>query len=52
MVANALNWKAATAPIKDECLRMTVITPLLEQIQEAQVKAMKEEHQKSEHILR
>ena len=46
VVANALSRKAAS--IRDICLRMTVVTLLLEQIREAQQEAMKEEHQKSE----
>ena len=33
VVADSLSRKAA--PIKDICLRMTVVTPLLEQIREA-----------------
>ena len=48
VVANALNRKAVVDPIRDICLRMTLITPLLERIREAQVEAMKEEHLKSE----
>ena len=51
VVANALSRKVVTAPIRDICMRMKVITPLLEQIQEAQVEAMKEEHRKSDHIV-
>ena len=35
VVADALSHKTTTAPIRDICLRMTVITPLLEQIREA-----------------
>ena len=50
-VADALNRKAVASPIRDICLRMTVITPLLERIREAQVKGMKEERQKYEHII-
>ena len=51
MVADALNCKAVATPIKDVCLRITVITPLLEQIREAHIEVMKEEHQKSECIV-
>ena len=49
VVADALSRKAA--PIRDVCMRMTVVTPLLEQIREAQQEAMKEEHRKSEQIV-
>ena len=49
--ADALSRKAVTTLIRDICLRMNVITPLLEQIREAQGEAMKEEHRKSEHIV-
>ena len=51
IVADALSCKAIATLIKDMCLRMTVITPLLEQIREAQVEAMKEEHRKSKRIV-
>ena len=46
-MVDALNRKAFAAPIRDVCLRMTMINPLLEQIREARVEAMKEELQKS-----
>ena len=49
VVADALSRKAA--PIRDICMRMTVVTPLLEQIWEAQQEAIKEEHQKSERVV-
>lgn len=48
MVAGALRCKVTSAPIRDICLRMTIITPLLEQIREAQIEAVKEEHRKSD----
>ena len=35
VVADALSRKEVAALIRDICLRMTVITPLLEQIREA-----------------
>ena len=43
VVVDALSPKVVVALIRDVCLRMTVITPLLERIREAQVEAMKEE---------
>lgn len=51
MMVDALSHKVDGTPIRDVCLGMTVITPLLEQIREAQVEAMKEEHRKSECIV-
>ena len=51
MVADSLSRKAAGTSIKDVCLNMTVITPLLEQIREAQVEAMQEEYWKSKRIV-
>ena len=44
VVSDALSQNSVTAPIREMCLRMMVITPLLKQILEAQVGAMKEEH--------
>ena len=41
VVADVLIYKVVVAPISDICLRMTLITPLLERIPEAQIKAMK-----------
>ena len=35
VVADALCCKADASPIKDICLRMTMVTPLLERIREA-----------------
>ena len=40
VVADALICKVSAAPVRDMCLRMTMITPLLKQIQEAQVGTM------------
>ena len=51
VVADALSLKAIVTPIRGLCLRMAVITRLLERIREAQIEAMKEEHQKSERIV-
>ena len=51
VVVDALSRRAAVAPIRDICLRMTVITPLLERIREAQVEGLKEERQKCERIV-
>ena len=51
VVADALSSKLMAAPIRDICMRMKVITPLLEQIREAQVEGLKEERQKCEMIV-
>lgn len=51
VVADAPSRKAAAAPIRDIYLRMTVITPLLEQIKGARVEGLKEERQKCERIV-
>ena len=44
VVADDLSRKETSTPIRDLCLRMTIVTPLLELIREA----MKEEYRKSE----
>ena len=51
MVADPLSRKVVGTPIRVVCLRMTVITPIVEQIHGALVKAMKDEHHKNEHIV-
>ena len=51
IVHDALSRKIAIAPIRDVCMRITVITPLLESIREARVEAIKEEHRKSKRIV-
>lgn len=51
VVVDALSRKVVTSLIRYVCLRMTVITPVLEQTREAQVEAMKEEKRKSKRIV-
>ena len=51
LVADALISKVVATSIKDICLRMTVITHLLDRIRESQVEAMKEEHRNRELIV-
>ena len=51
VVADALSRKVSAAPIRDLCMRMTVITPLLERIKEAQMEGLKEERQRCERIV-
>ena len=50
VVAYALSRKAASAPIRDVCLRMTVSSPLLDMIKEDQVEGLKRENWKLERI--
>ena len=45
VVAGVLSGKVTRTPIRDLCLRMKVITPLLEQIRWAQVELIKKEQQ-------
>ncbi|KAI3768718.1 hypothetical protein L2E82_19548 [Cichorium intybus] len=51
VVADALSRKASGAPLRGVCLRMTIVTPLLELIRKAQVEASKSENQKGERIV-
>ncbi|KAI3522051.1 hypothetical protein L1887_11529 [Cichorium endivia] len=51
VVADALSRKVMGAPLRGICLRMTIVTPLLELIREAQLEASKSENQKSERIM-
>ena len=44
VVADALSRKAASAPIRDVCLRITVISPLLDMIKEGQVEGLKKDN--------
>ena len=45
-MSDALSRKAESAPIGDVCLRMTVISPLLDMIKQAQVEGVKKENWK------
>ena len=51
MVANALSHMSVSVTIRDLCLRMTVVTPVLEMTRDTQSKAIKEENQKSERVV-
>ncbi|KAI3790904.1 hypothetical protein L2E82_04323 [Cichorium intybus] len=51
VVADALSRKVAGAPLWGICLKMTVVTPLLELIRKAQVEASKSENKKGERIM-
>ena len=50
VVADALSRKAAGSPVRDICMRMTVMSPLLDMIRGAQVDGAKKENWKSEKI--
>ena len=50
MVADALSHKTEGSPIRDICMRMTMILPLLDMIREAQVEGVKKENWKIEKI--
>ena len=50
VVADSLSRKTEGSPIRDMCMRMTVIFPLLDMIREAQVEGTKKENWKIEKI--
>ena len=50
VVADTLSRKTASVLTKDVCLRITVISPLLDMIKEAQVEGLKKENWKTERI--
>ena len=51
VVADALSRKPQRDPIRGKCLRMTVMTPLLDSIRDAQKLAIQGEHAKREKIV-
>ena len=48
VVADALSHKTAGSSIRDICMRMKIISPLLEMIKGAQVEGVKKENWKTE----
>ena len=52
VVADALIRKAESAPLRDVCLRLTVMTPVLDAIRGAQAEAVQPESQKRERVVR
>ena len=50
VVADALSQKTTNTPMNGVFLKMTVITPVLEIIKDARIKAVKEENRKSDKI--
>ncbi|CAH1436072.1 unnamed protein product [Lactuca virosa] len=51
VVADALSRRAESAPIRDVRMRLTVMTPVLDIIREAQVEAMRPENRKREWVI-
>ena len=51
VVADALSRRAESAPIRDICMRLTVMTPILDAIRGAQAEAMQPEMQKRERVV-
>ena len=51
VVADALSRRAESAPIRDICMRLTVMTPILDTIRGAQAEAAKPENQKRERVV-
>ena len=51
VAANALSRRLVNTLIRDMCLRITVVTPILKMIRDAQSEAIKEENQKSERVV-
>ena len=46
VVADALSRRAESAPIRDLCMRLTVMTPVLDTIRGAQAEAMRLENRR------
>ena len=51
VVADALSLRAESAPIRDICMRLTVITSVLDTIREAQAEAVRPENRKRERVI-
>ncbi|CAH1446826.1 unnamed protein product [Lactuca virosa] len=51
VVADALSRRTDSIPIRDVCMRMTVMTPVLDIIREAQVEAVRPENRKRERVI-
>ena len=52
VVADALSRRAASTPIRDVCMRLTVMTPVLDTIRGAQAEAVRPENSKREWVIR
>ena len=51
VVADALSPRAESAPLRDVCLRLTVMAPVLDTIRVAQAEAVRSENQKRERVF-
>ena len=51
MVADALSRRADSALIRDACMRMTVMNPVLDTIREAQLEVVRPENRKREQLI-
>ncbi|CAH1437170.1 unnamed protein product [Lactuca virosa] len=51
VVVDALSRKVESAPIRDVCMMMTVVTPVLDTIREAQAEAVRPENRKRERVI-
>lgn len=51
VVVDALSRKAKSAPIQDICMRLTVMTLVLDTIREAQAEAMRPKNRKKERVI-
>ena len=51
VVADALSRRAEDAPIRDVCLRLSVMTPVFDAIRGAQAEAVRPESQKRERVV-
>ena len=50
-VADAFSRRAESAPIRDVCMRMTMMTPVLDIIREAQVEVVRPENRNREWVF-
>ena len=51
MVADALSRRAENVPIRDVCMRLIVMTPVLDTIRGAQAEAVRPENRKRERVI-
>ena len=51
VVADALSRRAESTPLRDVCLRLTVMTPVLDAMRGAQAEAVRPEMQKKERVV-
>ena len=51
VVADALSRRTESTPIRDICMRLTVMTPVLDTIRGAQDEAVRPENRKTERVI-